>query len=62
MAGATGGEVSVRCKGRENFMLPVGNLWEDVGKVVAWWVMLYHHWHWVFDRGHLQPLALLKAE
>ena len=30
-------------------LLPEGDLWKDLGKCVAWWVLLQEHWHWAFE-------------
>ena len=30
-------------------LLPSGNVWQDVGRMVAWWTIVCVHWRWAFE-------------
>ena len=43
-------DIEGRRGGFQFWMLPGKSVWQNVGKVVAWWVLMRWHWAWVFDK------------
>ena len=49
-AGWSANDIEGRRAGFQFWMIPGKSVWQNVGKVVAWWVLMRWHWAWVFDK------------